>query len=80
MTLASTTYDVTTDVVESDIKRHARLNMMSHLLSTLAYSDVASPTLTLPPRPESQGYVRPPREQSTYVPDHALNLIGDPEG
>jgi polyphosphate kinase len=67
-------------VVESDIKKHARLNMMAHLLSTIPYTDVASPTITLPPRPESQGYVRPPREQSTYVPDHARNLIGDPEG
>ena len=27
-------------VVESDIKKHARLNMMSHLLSTIDYHDV----------------------------------------
>ena len=27
-------------VVESDVKKHARLNMMSHLLSTIDYHDV----------------------------------------
>ena len=29
-------------VVESDIKKHARLNMMAHLLSTIDYHDVAA--------------------------------------
>ena len=27
-------------VVESDVKKHARLNMMAHLLSTIEYHDV----------------------------------------
>jgi polyphosphate kinase len=67
-------------VVESDIKKHARLNMMAHLLSTIPYGDVPSQKITLPPRPESKGYVRPPREESTYVPDHAVSLLGDREG
>ena len=30
-------------VVESDVKRHARLNMMAHLLSTIPYVDGAAP-------------------------------------
>ena len=30
-------------VVESDIKKHARLNMMAHLLSTIPYQEVPSP-------------------------------------
>lgn len=30
-------------VVESDIKKHARLNMMAHLLSTIDYADVEKP-------------------------------------
>jgi polyphosphate kinase 2 len=67
-------------VVESDIKRHARLNMMAHLLSTIPYADVPGPAIELPPRPVSKGYERPPREDSTYVPDHVLSLIGDREG
>ncbi len=67
-------------VVESDIKKHARLNMMAHLLSTIPYTAVPAPTIELPRRPEPQGYVRPPFEASTRVPDHALSLLGDREG
>jgi polyphosphate kinase 2 len=63
-------------VVESDVKRRARLNMMAHLLSTIPYSDVAPPTIKLPPRPTPRGYERPPREQTTYVPDHCATLPG----
>jgi len=61
-------------VVESDVKKRARLNMMSHLLSTLPYTDVYSPVLELPKRPKPKGYERPPREQTTYVPDHCATL------
>src|ERR1700727_1070656 len=49
-------------VLESDDKRRARINMIAHLLSTVPYSDVEPPSLKLPPRPPSQGYVRPPRD------------------
>lgn len=67
-------------IVESDIKKHARLNMISHLLSTLPYTDVPHDKVVLPNRPPaSTGYVRPPRELSTYVPDHVAALRGDPE-
>ena len=61
-------------VVESDIKREARVNMMAHLLSTLPYADVPPPTLELPRRPSSKGYERTPREHATYVPDHYATL------
>jgi polyphosphate kinase 2 len=64
-------------VVESDVKKHARLNMMAHLLSTIPYHDVAPPKVKLPKHPvESGNYVRPPRELSTYVDDYAATLIG----
>jgi polyphosphate kinase 2 len=67
-------------VVESDIKKHARLNMIAHLLSTIDYYDVDSPTVTLPKRPVLSGdYQRPPRELATYVDDHVATLIGDTE-
>src|SRR3982750_4480662 len=56
-------------VVEGDVKKEARLSMMAHLLSTIPYVDVPAPTLTLPPRPTSRGYERPPREETTYVPN-----------
>ena len=61
-------------VVESDVKRRARLNMMAHLLSTIPYVDVPPPPLALPPRPRSKGYERPPREHASYVPDHCATL------
>ncbi len=67
-------------VVESDIKKHARLNMMAHLLSTIDYTDVELPKVDLPQRPVISGsYYRPPRELSTYVPDYVSTLMGDPE-
>jgi polyphosphate kinase 2 len=62
-------------VVESDDKRRARLNMIAHLLSTLDYHEVAHPATKLPKRPESTGYVRPPRSEQHYVPDHAATLL-----
>jgi polyphosphate kinase len=68
-------------VVESDLKKHARLNMIAHLLSTIPYTDVPGETVKLPKRlSASENYHRPPRELSTYVPDHVSQLVGDPEG
>ena len=66
-------------VVESDLKKHARLNMMAHLLSTIPYQEVASgPEVKLPKRLVStSNYQRPPRELSTYVPDHAATLLDE---
>ncbi|OBF84472.1 polyphosphate kinase 2 [Mycobacterium sp. 852002-51163_SCH5372311] len=64
-------------VVESDIKKHARLNMMRHLLSSIDYQDVDRPQVKLPRRPVvSADYQRPPRELSKYVDDYAATLIG----
>jgi polyphosphate kinase 2 len=62
-------------VVESDDKRRARLNMISHLLSTVDYREVQRLPIELPPRPPSTGYVRPPRDTQNYVPDHAGTLL-----
>jgi polyphosphate kinase len=61
-------------VVESDDKKRARINMIAHLLSTIPYHDVAEPSLTLPRRPRSTGYVRTSMEAQTLVPDHAASL------
>ncbi len=55
-------------VVESDDKRKARINMIAHLLSTIPYHDVQPPTLKLPPRPPSRGYVRVPEEHAGLRP------------
>jgi polyphosphate kinase 2 len=58
-------------VVESEDKRRSRINMIAHLLSTVPYHEVKPPSLALPKRPSSTGYVRTPRDMQTYVPDHA---------
>jgi polyphosphate kinase 2 len=64
-------------VVESDLKKNARLNMMAHLLSTIDYHEVDRPKVKLPRHPiVSDNYQRPPRELSHYVDDHAATLIG----
>jgi polyphosphate kinase 2 len=62
-------------VIEADIKRHARLNMIAHLLSTLPYEHVQAPPMKLPPRPPAQDYERPPRELFHQVPDYAGDLL-----
>jgi polyphosphate kinase 2 len=66
-------------VVESNNKKHARLNMIAHLLSSIEYEEVEQPDVELPKRPVLGNYHRPPRELSTYVPDYVSTLLGDPE-
>nr|WP_163752097.1 polyphosphate kinase 2 [Mycolicibacterium helvum] len=64
-------------VVESDDKKHARLNMMAHLLASINYEEVPHPPVELPKRPLIGNYQRPSREVSTYVDDHVSTLLGD---
>jgi polyphosphate kinase len=61
-------------VVESDDKRRARINMIAHLLTAVPWSPVAPPKIDIPKRPTSKGYERPPKDEQTYVPDHASSL------
>ena len=56
-------------VVESDIKKHARLNCISHLLSLVPYTDLTSELPKLEARPPVGGYERPPIEEQTFVPE-----------
>lgn len=60
--------------VESEDKRRARINMISHLLSTIPYEKVRPAELEIPDRPASTGYRRPPRRRETFVPDVAAKL------
>ncbi|GGQ39617.1 polyphosphate kinase 2 [Streptomyces virginiae] len=78
MLVHTDTQDCPWYVVESDDKRSARLNMIAHLLSSVPYEDVALPSLVLPPRPPSTGYVRPPKDLQKAVPDHAATLADTP--
>jgi polyphosphate kinase 2 len=60
--------------VESDNKKSARLNMITHLLSQVPYKKVAPKRLSLPERPRADSYERPARELYKYVPDRAADL------
>ena len=55
-------------VVESDDKRRAHLNCISHLLSVIPYEQVEAEPITLPPRQAEGNYVRPPMAEQTFVP------------
>ena len=66
-------------VVESHLKKNARLNMMSHLLSTIPYEEVEPEVVDLPKAPVIGNSRRPPRELATYVDDYAATLLGDRE-
>jgi len=56
-------------VVQADIKKHARLNCISHLLSMIPYQDLTPAAIELPPRQDAGGYVRPPMSDQTFVPE-----------
>ena len=55
-------------VVESDDKRRAHLNCISHLLSLIPYEQVQAELITLPPRQAEGNYIRPPMAEQTFVP------------
>ncbi len=56
-------------VVDADVKKRARLNCISHLLSLIPYEDLTPKPIKLPPRQQEVGYVRPPIGDQTFVPD-----------
>jgi polyphosphate kinase 2 len=64
-------------VVEADDKKTARINCIAHLLSKIPYEEKALPDITIPERQSDEGYVRPPKELFTYVPDYAATLPAD---
>jgi hypothetical protein len=54
----------------ADDKRRARLNCISHILSSVPYQDVVPPAIHLPHRRHpDDSYVRPPKEEQNFVPD-----------
>ncbi|HKK80609.1 MAG TPA: hypothetical protein VJ909_00080, partial [Prolixibacteraceae bacterium] len=56
-------------VVDSDDKKKARLNCISHLLSLIPYDDYVPEKKELEPRPPVTGYVRTPIDEQTFIPD-----------
>ena len=55
-------------VVDADIKRHARLNCIRHLLEQIPYEDLTPEPIELPARRDESSYVRPPLSDQTFVP------------
>ena len=55
-------------VVDATVKRHARLNCITHLLSLIEYEDLSPEPVELPPRQVDPGYKRPPITSQKWVP------------
>jgi polyphosphate kinase 2 len=55
-------------IVDANIKRHARLNLISHLLSLIPYKDLTPAPIKLPPRQKAKGYKPPDLSQYKRVP------------
>lgn len=56
-------------VLNTDDKRRARLNCIRHLLSVVPYEDLTPKPIELPERQADTGYVRPPLNEQTFVPE-----------
>jgi len=56
-------------VVNADVKKRARLNCISHLLSLFDYEDLTPKQVKLPRRKSAAGYVRPPLSDQTFIPE-----------
>ncbi len=55
-------------IVDGNIKRHARLNTITHLLSQIPYRDHTPDPLKLPARQKAKGYVTPDFSGFDFVP------------
>lgn len=57
-------------VVDAEVKKRARLNCISHLLSMIPYEDVTPKSVRLPKRKKpGRAYVRPPMSEQNFVPE-----------
>jgi polyphosphate kinase 2 len=56
-------------VVNADDKKRARLNVIRHLLSLIPYEDLTPEPIALPPRQPDKGYVRPPMDEQSFIPE-----------
>ena len=56
-------------VVNSEDKKKARLNCLSHIISAIPHEDILPGPIDLPPVVKGTGYVRPPFDEQTFVPE-----------
>ena len=57
------------NVVLSDDKRKARLNCISHILSSIPHEDITPKEVKLAPRIPQEEYQRPPKDDQNFVPE-----------
>jgi hypothetical protein len=55
-------------VIDADVKKHARLNCISHLLSQIEYEDTMPEPTELPDRQRDPNYERPAIDGQNWVP------------
>ena len=58
------------NIVDANIKRHARLNVIRDILDQIPYEAVTHEHIEFPPRPDKGDYVRPDYSHRTFVSDH----------
>jgi polyphosphate kinase 2 len=56
-------------VVNADDKKRARLNCIGHIVKSISYEDILPDPIELQPRVEGTGYIRPPFDDQTFVPE-----------
>ena len=56
-------------LVDANVKRHARLNVISHLLSLIPYEDLTPEPVKLPRREKSDTYQHPDMSGYSHVPE-----------
>lgn len=56
-------------VVNSDDKKKARLNCISHVLSKIPHEKMKIEPVELPELPDYKAYVRPPIDYQTFIPE-----------
>ncbi len=71
------TYVSPWNVVESDNKKHARLNCIAHLLSRIPYEGSEKKKFHLPKIEKNKDYVRPDIRMQKFVPDYAAKLMAE---
>lgn len=57
-------------VVDANVKRHARLDVIRHLLDSIPYKDYTPDPIELPPRQLNGAYADPPEHQLRWIDQH----------
>jgi polyphosphate kinase 2 (PPK2 family) len=69
MFLRTDTDEAPWHVVGADVKRHARLNCIHHLLQTIPWRDLPDEPIELPALQRDANYQRPPKNSVRWVPE-----------